>query len=130
VRDARVWERLLGVEATVVESVVFDEEAGGVVASVRPRKGATRRCGICQRRCSWEDNGEGRRRWRTLDLGAVPAWLNPDAPRVRCPEQPKVVAAVPWARHRGGHSYSFGDVVAWLATGWPRSAVEELMRVT
>jgi len=62
VRFAKLWEKLLGVERTVMEQVVFDEETGAVVASVRPRKGATRRCGICARRCAWEDKGEGRRR--------------------------------------------------------------------
>ena len=50
-RLAKVWQRLLGVERTVVEQVVFDEDDGVIVASVRPRKGATRRCGICGRRC-------------------------------------------------------------------------------
>lgn len=57
-QNARLWERVLGVERTVVEQVVFDEEAGdgegAIVASVRPRKGATRRCGVCGRRCPCE----------------------------------------------------------------------------
>jgi len=44
VQNAKLWQKLLGVERTVVDQVVFDEEAGAVVASVRPRKGATRRC--------------------------------------------------------------------------------------
>ncbi len=50
-RNAKLWERLLGVERTVVEDVVFDEDDEVIVASARPRKGATRRCRICQRRC-------------------------------------------------------------------------------
>ena len=66
-RFSKLWQKLLGVERTVVDQVVFDEEAGAVVASVRPRKGATRRCGICSRRCPWEDRGQGRRRWRPLE---------------------------------------------------------------
>jgi len=53
VRFATVWQRLLGVERTVVDQVVFDDDEGAVVASVRPRKGATRRCGVCARRCAW-----------------------------------------------------------------------------
>jgi len=129
VQNARLWRKLLGVERTVIEQVVFDEEAGAVVASVRPRKGATRRCGICSRRCSWEDKGEGRRRWRTLDLGSVPAYLEADAPRVRCPDHGIVVVAFPFARHRARHSLMFEDQVAWLAKHTSRSAVEELMRV-
>jgi len=36
VQNAKLWQKLLGVERTVVEKVVFDEEAGVVVASVPP----------------------------------------------------------------------------------------------
>ena len=79
----------------MVESVIFDEEEGAVVASVRARKGATRRCGVCSRRCPWEDRGEGRRRWRAHDLGCVPVYLEADAPRVRCPDHGVVVVALP-----------------------------------
>jgi transposase len=128
VQNARLWRKLLGVERTVIEQVVFDEEAGAVVASVRPRKGATRRCGICSRRCSWEDKGEGRRRWRTLDLGSIPTYLEADAPRVRCPDHGIVVVAFPFARHRARHSLMFEDQVAWLAKHTSCSAVEELMQ--
>jgi transposase len=129
VRFAKVWQRLLGVERTVVEEVVFDEDEGAIVARVRPRKGATRRCGRCGLRCAWEDWGEGRRRWRALDLGSVPAYLEADAPRVRCPEHGVVVVAFPWARHRARHTTTFEDQCAWLAAHCSRSAVEELLRV-
>ena len=128
-RFAKVWQRLLGVERTVVERVVFDEDEGVIVATVRPRKGATRRCGICSRRCPWYDRGEGRRRWRALDLGAVSAYVEADAPRVACPEHGVVVVAVPWARHRARHTTAFEDQCAWLAAHCSRSAVEELLRV-
>ncbi len=128
-RTAKVWTRLLGVERTVVESVRYDEEAGAVVASVRPRKGAARpRCGRCGRRCSGYDRGEGRRRWRALDLGTVPAYLEADAPRVACPEHGVVVVQLPWARHGARHTRAFEEQVAWLATHTSRQAVTELMR--
>ena len=129
-RFHKLWQRLLGVERTVVEGVVFDEDDEVVVASVRPRKGAKNRCGICERRCPGYDQGEGRRRWRCLDLGWVRTYLEGDAPRVSCPEHGVVVASVPWARHGAGHSYGFDDQVAWLATHSAKSAVCELMRVT
>ena len=128
-RNARLWEKLLGVNGTVVENVVLDEDAEVVVASVRARKEARGRCGICQRKCPGYDRGEGRRRWRALDLGTVPTWLEADAPRVRCPEHGVVVASVPWARHGAGHTRGFDDMAAWLATHCAKSAVEELMRV-
>jgi transposase len=129
VRNAKLWERLLGVERTVIDGVVFDEDDEVIVASVRPRKGAKRRCGICAKRCPGYDQGEGPRRWRTLDLGTVPTYLEAEAPRVSCPEHGVVVAQVPWARHNAGHTYNFDDMVAWLATHCSKSAVEELMRV-
>jgi Domain of unknown function DUF11 len=69
VRNARLWAGLLGVEKTVVERVVFDEGEGVIVASVRPGRGQRWRCGICRRRSPGYDRGEGRRRWRALDLG-------------------------------------------------------------
>nr|MDQ6949737.1 transposase [Actinomycetota bacterium] len=128
-RYAKLWQKLLGVVRTVVEEVVFDDDDEVIVASVRPRKGARRRCGICERRCSGYDQGEGRRRWRTLDLGAIPTYLEAEAPRVACPDHGVVVASVPWARHDAGHTHGFDDTVAWLATHCSKSAVTELMRV-
>jgi transposase len=129
VRLAKVWQKLLGVERTVVEDVTFDEDEEVIVASVRPRKGATRRCWICRVRCPGYDQGEGRRRWRTPDLGTIVAYLEADAPRVNCPTHGVVVAWVPWARHDAGHTLAFDDTVAWLATHCSKSAVQELMRI-
>lgn len=129
-QNAKLWQRLLGVEHTVVESVFFDEDAGAIVASVRPRKGAAKlRCGRCGLRCPGYDRGEGRRQWRTLDLGSVPTWLEGESPRVCCPDHGVVVAQVPWARHGAGHTRMFDDMVAWLATHCSKSAVTEVMRV-
>lgn len=128
-RFARIWQRLLGVDRTVVEEIDFDEEAGLLVAHVRPRKGASRRCGRCGRRARWYDRGEGRRRWRSLDLGVVQAWLEADAPRVNCPQHGPTVIAVPWARHGAGHTRMFDDLVAWLAVHTSKTAVAELMRI-
>ena len=126
---ARVWKRLLGVEHTVVEQVVFDEDADAVVAMVRPTRSRRRRCAVCQRRCAGYDQGEGRRRWRGLDLGVVRVFLEADAPRVRCPAHGVVVAAVPWARHGAGFTRAFEDTAAWLAVHTSKVAVAELLRV-
>jgi len=106
VRFASVWRGLLGVERTVVEQVDFDAEAGVLVAHVCPSRGARQRCGRCGRRAPWYDRGEGRRRWRGLDLGVVQAFVEADAPRVDCPEHGPTVIAVPWARHHAGHTYA------------------------
>ena len=144
-RNARVWRALLGVEKTVVEGVEFvageefgEDEPGGasgvgegglLLAHVRPTRVVRGRCGVCRRRCGRYDGGEGRRRWRGLDLGTVQVMLEADAPRVACPEHGVVVAHVPWARHGAGHTLSFDETVAWLATQTSKSAVTALMRI-
>ena len=129
---AKVWRSVLGVDrTTVIESVEVDEEDGEdvVVALVRPRKATKRRCGRCGVRAAGYDRGDGRRRWRALDLGTVRCYLESDSPRVACPEHGPTVALVPWARHDAGHTRSFDDQVAWLVTHTPKSAVSDLMRV-
>ena len=128
-RNARVWAGLFGVDHTVVERLEFDEDEQLLVAHVRPTRSRRGRCGRCDRRCRGYDRGEGRRRWRALDLGTVRAVLEADAPRVSCPEHGVVVAGVPWARHGAGHTYAFDDTVAWLAVACSKTAVTELMRI-
>lgn len=133
-RGMRVWARLLGVQGVIVEDVAVEEDGegdlAGIVVSVRLRRSETSRCGVCGRRRPGYDQGTGRRRWRALDLGTVPAFLEADAPRVSCPEHGVVVAAVPWARHGAGHTRAFDDTAAWLATRTAKSAVVALLRVT
>ena len=126
-RWVRLWARLVGVERTVVEGVEFDGEA--VVVAVRPDWRERHRCGICRRRCPGYDDGEGRRRWRALDLGTTRCYLEAEAPRVRCKRHGVIVAAVPWARHDARFSRSFEDQVAWLACECSKRAVSELMRI-
>ncbi len=128
-RDVSLWRGLLGVEKTVLERIEFDEDADLLVAHVRPTARARGRCGVCQRRSPGYDAGEGRRRWRALDLGTVRAVLEADASRVRCPEHGVVVARVPWARHDAGHTYVFDETVAWLATQSSKHTVTQLMRI-
>jgi transposase len=129
VQNATVWRAVLGVEKTVVEDVEFDPDGLVLIARVRPKQLADRRCGRCGRRCRGYDQGEGRRRWRTLDLGMIRVWLEADAPRVNCRRHGPTVRAVPWARHDTGHTRVFDEQVAWLATQCSKSAVTELMRI-
>jgi len=129
VRNARVWQAVLGLVNTVIEGIDVDEQTGAVVASVRPRKGARKRCGRCGRRAPFYDRGEGRRRWRGLDVGTMEVFVEADAPRVRCRSHGVVVAQVPWARHGAGHTRDFDDTVAWLAVQCSKTAVVELMRI-
>jgi transposase len=129
VRDVSLWRGLLGVENTVIERVEFDEDAQVLVAHVRPTSRQRGRCGLCRRRCPGYDPGPGRRRWRSLDLGATIAMLEAESPRVRCGSHGVVVAHVPWARHDAGHTLAFDDQVAWLATRASKSTATQLMRI-
>ena len=128
-RNASVWARLVGLARAVIEGVVFDDDVEALVVSVRPRRGARRRCGRCGRRAPWYDRGGGRRRWRGLDLGTIRVFLEADAPRVRCPIHGPTVVQVPWARHGAGHTRDFDDTIAWLAVRCSKTAVVELMRI-
>jgi transposase len=128
VRGIRVWARLLGLQRAVVEDVTAGSE-GEVIVAVRPSWRERDRCGVCRRRCGRYDLGEGRRRWRALDLGTTFCLLEADASRVRCRRHGVVVAAVPWARHGSRFTRSFEDQVAWLAVNTSKTAVAALMRV-
>ena len=129
VRNASLWRAVLGVENTVVEDVEFDDEAQVLVAHVRPRQASRARCGTCGSRASRYDQGEGRRRWRGLDMGTIQVFLEADAPRVNCPAHGPTVRQVPWARHGAGHTRPFDQQVAWLATQCSKTAITELMRI-
>ena len=128
-RSGRLWARLLGVERTTVERVEYDEQSSVIVAHVKPHERERRRCPACRRRCPRYDQGDGRRRWRALDLGTLVAELEADAPRINCREHGVLVAAVPWARHHAGHTRFFDDQVAWLAVQTSKTAVTRLMRI-
>lgn len=129
-QETTLWRRVLGVEqTTVIETIEYDDDAGIVTAHVRPSKRLKPRCGRCGAVAGRYDQGEGRRRWRALDLGTVPTYLEAEAPRVRCAEHGVTVAQVPWARHGAGHTRFFDDQTAWLATVTSKSAATELMRV-
>lgn len=121
---------MLGVESnTIIQSIDHDPVQDCVIARVRPSKKLKPRCGICQKRCSRYDQGEGTRRWRSLDLGTTMTYLEAPAPRVSCRTHGVTVAWMPWARHGAGHTRYFDEQAAWLATITSKSAVTELMRV-
>lgn len=128
-RQAIVWARLFGVSGAVVEAVELDEELGAVVARVRVRRGQRRRCGVCGRRGSQYDRGEGRRRWRALDLGTTMAFVEAEAPRVSCRRHGVVVARVPWARHDSRFTKDFEDQCAWMAVHISKTTLADLLRV-
>ncbi len=123
-----VWLQILGVVDSVLEGLT-EEPDGSLVAHVRPNRRQRHRCGICGRRSPRYDQGEGRRRWRGLDVGFTRFFVEAAAPRVTCREHGVVVAQVPWARHRSRYLRAFEDQVAWLATQCSQKACSELMRL-
>jgi transposase len=128
VRGIRVWARLLSLQRAVVEDAWIGN-GGEIVVAVRPSWRERDRCGVCRRRCPGFDLGDGRRRWRGLDLGTTLAFVEAGAPRVRCRRHGVVVCAVPWARHGSRFTRAFEDQAAWLAVNTSKSAVAQLMRV-
>ena len=127
VRNTRVFRALLGVQNIVIEAS-SSMRRGVVVVQVRPAGGSRSMRGV-PATARWYDRGEGRRRWRGLDAGAMKVFLEADAPRVYCPEHGPIVAQVPWARHSAGHTLAFDEQVAWLATQCSKTAITELMRI-
>ena len=127
-RGIRVWARLLGLRRAVVEDVRIGE-AGEVVVAARPDWRERDRCGVCRRRSPGFDLGDGRRRWRALDLGSTLAFVEAESPRVTCRRHGVVVCAVPWARHGSRFTRAFEDQAAWLAVHCSKTAVAQLMRV-
>jgi transposase len=139
VRGSRLWAKMLGIgSGTVIEQVIWEEipaglpDGGQVIVTAHVRLHARRalRCGVCGRRSPGYDKGEGRRRWRALDLGTIRAEIEADAPRVQCREHGAVVARVPWARHGAWHTRGFEDTVAWLACVTSRTTITQLMRIS
>jgi transposase len=132
VRSSRLWAKLLGCENSVIEDIGQEQDLAGpvVVVAVRPQKRFAQRCGLCGKKRPRYDRGQGRRRWRALDLGSVRAYLEADAPRVSCPDHGVITAAVPWARHGAGHTRFFDDQVAWLAAACSKTAITSLMRIS
>ena len=131
-RAVRVWRSVLGVQHTVIEKVELEAQGGEevLVATVRPTRWRQGRCGRCDRRAPRYDNGDGPRRWRSLDAGTTRVFLQAAAPRVSCPVHGVVVAAVPWARHGSRFTSAFEDTVAWLACHAAFTVLAALLRIT
>jgi transposase len=123
---------VLGVQHTVIEKVELEAQGGEevLVATVRPTRWRQGRCGRCDRRAPRYDNGDGPRRWRSLDAGTTRVFLQAAAPRVSCPVHGVVVAAVPWARHGSRFTSAFEDTVAWLACHAAFTVLAALLRIT
>lgn len=132
-RVASLVKALLQIEHVVVTGVRFEAVASGgqaLVVGVRPTRRESLRCPKCRRRCRFRDDGEGDRRWRSLDLGSTMVWLEGPAPRVACPRHGVRVAAVPWARHKARATAAFEDQATWLVAHTAKTTVSALLRTS
>lgn len=122
-----------GVKRMVVENIEMEnpDTKPAIVIKARPAKGDSLRCPICGMKCSGYDQGNGRRRWRALDIGnSIKVYLESESPRVLCREHGVVVQMVPWARHGSKHTRNFEDTAAWMSLHLSRKAVSEFLRVS
>jgi transposase len=135
---SRVLAAGLGDQNMVIDDVVIETETTRgktpttsevLVLSVRPKVGQASRCSQCQKRCPGYDGGDVTRRWRTLDVGTMKAYLQAAVPRVECGEHGVVVAHVPWARPGARHTWAFEDTCAWLAAHTALSVLTVLLRI-
>ncbi|MGH3248163.1 MAG: ISL3 family transposase, partial [Trebonia sp.] len=132
-RKSKLWKKLLHVEHVVLEDGDIEEAADGsqvAVVRLRPDSGRRLRCPECGGKCRFYDSGEGRRRWRALDLGVLRCYLEADAPRVRCPRHGVLTAAVPWARPGARFTIAFEEQAAWLCAQMAWSKAAALLRTT
>jgi transposase len=133
VRQITVWKKLLGVEHVAIEDVRVETGLRGeeiAVVALRPDRHVRLRCPQCRRKCGLADEGEGRRRWRALDVHGRKCYLEARAPRVRCPSHGLIVASVPWARHGSRFTAAFEDQAAWLCAQMAWRKVAVLLRTT
>lgn len=141
-RMSRVFATGLGDQNMVIEDVTIETETTGrkrpktsevLVLSVRAKASQAGRCSRCRKRCPGYDaggrDGDGIRRWRTLDVGTTKAYLQAAVPRVQCAEDGVVVAHVPWARPGAKHTWAFEDTCAWLAAHTALSVLTVLLRI-
>ena len=132
-RKTKLWKKLLAVEHAVLEDADAGEAPDGseiAVVRLHPDRGHRLRCPGCGRKCRFYDAGEGRRRWRALDLGVMRCFLEADAPRVKCPRHGVLTAAVPWAGPGARFTTAFEDHAAWLCAQMPWSKAARLLRTT
>lgn len=124
-RVTTLLRSLLGLEATRVVDVNFDEE--GLVVDVAPtwRRG---RCSECGEPCPGYDRVRGRR-WRHLDLAGMTLHLRYDTRRVDCPRCGVRVEQVPWGETSSWFTRPFEDHVGYLAQRCDKTTVADMMRV-
>lgn len=94
-------KNLLHIKGAVVDSFDLGENAKGepsLVVHVHVSKGLRWRCPVCGKKCHVHDYVCDEAFWRSMDFGPVEVRIGARVPRVRCPVDGVVTAAVPWAK--------------------------------
>jgi len=124
VRLSTAFNRILQLPGASVRSIAFTDD--GLVIALR-RRWRRLRCPCGRTTTARYDSS--RRRWRHLDFGACPVWLEADIHRVACRGCNRVrTEQVPWARPKARHTSDFENVVAWLAQRMDKSGIARLLR--
>jgi transposase len=127
-RATSVLNRFLSMPGVFVRTFSFEPE--GLVLHVRPRRRRPR-CSGCGRKAPRVDVIAPCRRWRHLPFGATAVWLECPSWRVRCGRCGLRVEEFPWSKGlRGGFTYPFAQIVAYLAQRMSHRSIAEMMHIT
>jgi len=113
--DAKqLYTFVLGIESPWrVSKVDGDFVAEQVTVSLALRSNARLICPICQKRASRYDKKP--KRWRHLDTGIVPTYIEAEIPRVNCQKHGVNLIRVPWSEPRSRYTAEFeAAVIDWL----------------
>lgn len=125
-RATTLLSRLFAIKYARVTGFEFD--ADGLVCDVEPTAHIAR-CGTCAGRCRKIYDRRERRRWRSLDLAGMRAWLRYAPRRVDCRRCGVTTEMVPWAAHDSWFTWSFEQTTAYLAQQCSQTVVAAMMRV-
>ena len=126
-------KNLLHIKGAVVDSFDLGENAKGepsLVVHVHVGKGLRWRCPVCGKKCHVHDYVCDEAFWRSMDLGPVEVRIGARVPRVRCPVDGVVTAAVPWAKPGSRFTTDFAFSAAWMVKGGlSKKKVSERLRI-
>lgn len=125
-------KEIVNVKGFVVDDATFCEsgyQEKSIVLKGHLQKGLRWRCPVCGKRSKVYDIPYSCRRWRALDFGGIPAFIEMTLPRVECPKHGVLAADVPWAFPGSRFTKDFEYTVTWMGKYLNRTAISKYMRV-
>jgi transposase len=126
VRLTTVFNKLLNLQATRVQTVAFDFDT--ITVGVVPTA-SKHRCPQCAY-TSWGSYDGKQRQWRHVALGRWRVQLSYRICRLKCPTHGVITEAVPWAEPESRFTTDFEDLVAWTARQMNQTAVTGLLHIS